>query len=153
MFSRVGCHWKASPRFRVGLLTSKYPIKNLSQACPAAWVLVDSRRRPVDNQDQPTRRRDWWSVWDSLVLTVWYYRMHSLWIGALELGGSLLCLWESDEILSLVIMSNSYFPHSYDKMPGKNNLSTEGFTSAQGLRLKRPGLLVTWLLVLRKALW
>lgn len=46
-------HEKVWPRFKVDLPTSDDLInKNLSQACPAAWVLVNSRCGQADNQEE-----------------------------------------------------------------------------------------------------
>ena len=47
-----GFHQKLWPRIRVYLPTSNGPIKNKpSLACPAAWVLGDSRCDQIENQD------------------------------------------------------------------------------------------------------
>jgi hypothetical protein len=62
----VGHRQEVRPRVRVGLLTAKHPDLNgsshfristkesPSQVCPAAWVLVGSKRCRGDNQDKPS---------------------------------------------------------------------------------------------------
>jgi hypothetical protein len=48
----TSCQWEVWPRFKVGLSTSKYPIKKtLSGVNPAAWVLVKVRCSQADKQE------------------------------------------------------------------------------------------------------
>lgn len=50
----LGCPKKLRPIFRVGLPAECNLIKRLSQAFPAASVLLDYKCSQVDNQDQPS---------------------------------------------------------------------------------------------------